>query len=218
MILLFSNIVKSILKELSTNDYPVLNSCLFFETWLNFILDSSLTSMRDLFYRLNYTGIKVDISAFSKACKHRIEQTFCRIYINLVNRPKQHNKDDNLHLFAIDSTVINLTSKGIDVEAGYTTECLIQFGQTHDAKYLDQVMTMILGNSVAIMDRGYVSWDFVNQITDAKIKFVLRIKNNMRAKLNHDQYRVVRFYDNENHEYRLATNLTEFSDEEVAAI
>ncbi|MFN7715848.1 MAG: IS4 family transposase, partial [Pseudanabaenaceae cyanobacterium] len=65
MLLSFSNIVKSILKELPVNDYPVLNSRLFFETWLNFVLDNSLTSMRDLFYRLNYTGIKVDISTFS---------------------------------------------------------------------------------------------------------------------------------------------------------
>ena len=52
MIASFSNIVKSILKELPTNDYPVLNSRLFFEIWLNFVLDSSLTSMRDLFHRI----------------------------------------------------------------------------------------------------------------------------------------------------------------------
>jgi putative transposase len=153
MLLSFSNIVKSILKELPANDYPVLNSCLFFETWLNFVLDSSLTSMRDLFYRLNHTGIKVDISTFSKACKHQTEQTFCRIYMNLVNCLKQRRKDDDLDLFAIDSTVISLTSQlfwqqkyyqvklinGVDVEEGYTTECLIRFGQENDAKYLDEV-------------------------------------------------------------------------------
>jgi putative transposase len=52
MIASFSNIVKSILKELPTNDYPVLNSRLFFEIWLNFLLDNSLTSMRDLFHRI----------------------------------------------------------------------------------------------------------------------------------------------------------------------
>jgi putative transposase len=49
VLLSFSNIIKSILKELPANDYPVLNSRLFFETWLNFVLDSSLTSMKDLF-------------------------------------------------------------------------------------------------------------------------------------------------------------------------
>ena len=171
MVLSFSNIVKSILKELPANDYLVLNSRLFFETWLNFVLDSSLGSMRDLFYRLNHTDIKVDISTFSKACKHRTEQTFCHIYMNLVNRLKQRRKDDDLGLFVIDSTVISLTSQlfwqqkyyqvklinGIDVEERYTTECLIRFGQENDAKYLDEVMTMIPANSIAIMDRGYAS-------------------------------------------------------------
>lgn len=232
MVLSFSKIVKSILKELPANDYPVLNSRLFFETWLNFVLDSSLTSMRDLFYRLNHTGIKVDISTFSKACKYRTEQTFCRIYMNLVNRLKQRRKDDDLGLFAIDSTVISLTSQlfwqqkyyqvklinGVDVEEGYTTECLIRFGQENDAKYLDEVMTMIPANSIAIMDRGYASWDFVNQMSDAELKFVVRIRNNMKTKFDHDKYRVVKFYDAQNCEYRLATNLTECSDEEVAAI
>ncbi|MBE9008416.1 IS4 family transposase, partial [Fortiea sp. LEGE XX443] len=42
-------IVKDILKELAKNDYPVLNSRLFFECWLSYVLDNSLTSMRDLF-------------------------------------------------------------------------------------------------------------------------------------------------------------------------
>ncbi len=34
----------------------------------------------------------------------------------------------------------------------------------------------------------------------------------------HHKYAVVKFYNAQNHEYRLATNLTEFSDKEVAAI
>jgi hypothetical protein len=128
MVLSFSNILKSILKELPANDYPVLNSRLFLETWLNFVLDSSL-------------------------------------------------------------------------------KCLIRFGQENDAKSLDEVMTMIPANTIAIMDRGYASWDFVNQMSDAKLKFVLRIKNNMKIKFDHDKYRVVKFYDAQNSEYRLATNL-----------
>lgn len=41
---------------------------------------------------------------------------------------------------------------GVDVEEGYTTECLIRFGQENDAKYLDEVMTMIPANSIAIME------------------------------------------------------------------
>ena len=75
------------------------------------MLDSSLTGMRNLFDQLNHTDIKVNTSTFSKACKYRTEQTFCRVYMNLVNRLKQTRKDDDLHLFSIDSTVISLTIK-----------------------------------------------------------------------------------------------------------
>lgn len=76
MITSFPGIVKSILKQLCPHDYPVLNSRLFFEIWLTFVLDQSLTSMRDLFYRLNKAGIPIDISTFSKACKTRQDQHF----------------------------------------------------------------------------------------------------------------------------------------------
>jgi hypothetical protein len=74
-------------------------------------------------------------------------------------------------------------------------KCLIRFGQENDAKSLDEVMTMIPANTIAIMDRGYASWDFVNQMSDAKLKF------------DHDKYRMVKFYDVQNSEYRLTTNL-----------
>lgn len=63
----FPKIGKNILGGLPKNDYPVLNSRLFVECWLAYVLDNSLTSMRDLFKRLNNTGFDVDISTFSKA-------------------------------------------------------------------------------------------------------------------------------------------------------
>ncbi len=77
---------------------------------------------------------------------------------------------------------------------------------------------MVSDNSISVMDRGYASWSFIKQISDAKINFVLRIRNNMRTKLQHNKYRVVKSYGNENIEYRLATNLAEFSGEAVADI
>ncbi len=82
----FPNIVKQILKHLPRNDYPVSHSCLFFQIWLTFSLDKSLTSMRDLFYLLNHSGINVHISTFSKACKQRCDQYFRRIYTQLRQR------------------------------------------------------------------------------------------------------------------------------------
>ena len=142
MLASFPKLVKSILKQLSASDYPVLNSRLFFEIWLTFVLDQSLTSMRDLFYRLNHTGIEVDISTFSKACKTRQGEYFCRIYVELMNRLKRQNSATAQMLIPIDSTIITLTSKlfweqgyhqvklmnGINLTQGNPTECLIHFG------------------------------------------------------------------------------------------
>ncbi len=67
----FGTIVKSVRQLLSPCDYPVLNSQLLFKIWLTYILDASLNSMRALFYRLNRSGIQVDMSTFSKANKTR---------------------------------------------------------------------------------------------------------------------------------------------------
>jgi len=71
MVLSLSKIVKDLLADLPKNDYPVLNSRLFVECWLCYAMDKSLTSMRDLFKRLNSTGFDVDISTFSKASSQR---------------------------------------------------------------------------------------------------------------------------------------------------
>ncbi len=137
----FPNIVKQILKGLPTNDYPVLNSCLFFPIWLTFILDKSLTSMRDLFYLLNRSGITVDISTFSKACKPRCDRYLRRIYTELRQQLMHNHPTAGKMLFPIDSTVVSLTSKlfyqqghhqvkllnGVNVSQGYGSECLSQY-------------------------------------------------------------------------------------------
>jgi putative transposase len=148
MVRSFPNIVKSLFQQLSANDYPVLHSRLFFQIWLTFILDKSLTSMRDLFYHLKHSGISVDISTFSKACKQRCEQHFQRIFTKLRQQLMRNNPTEAKMLFPIDSTVVSLTSKlfwmeaqhqvkllnGVNVSQGYVSECLIHFGQGHDAR------------------------------------------------------------------------------------
>lgn len=73
-------IVKDILKVLQKNDNPVLKSRLFVECWLAYTLDNILTSMRDLFKRINPPGFEADISTFSKANTHRSQETFRNIY------------------------------------------------------------------------------------------------------------------------------------------
>ncbi len=138
--------------------------------------------MRDLFYRLNHTWIKVDISTFSKACKSREDHKFYRIYNQLLHQLKKKNKVEALTLLPIDSTVITLTSKlfwkqnyrqvkllnGINISQGNPTECLINFGQEHDAKFLDYIPTLIGSNEVGVMDRGFASWPFIEEMSDIK--------------------------------------------------
>jgi putative transposase len=233
MIATFPQIVKSILQQLCAHDYPVLNSRLFFEIWLTFVLDQSLTSMRDLFYRLNKAGIEVDISTFSKACKTRQDQHFCRIYAELLEQLKRKNPATAQMLFPIDSTVITLTSKlfwmqgyhqvklmnGVNLTQGSPSECLIHFGQGHDARFAELVTGMIPENGIGIMDRGFASWEFLDQLSQTKTLFVVRIKNNMKTELDHQRYRVVWFCDLESQtEFRLATNVEQMTNEEIGEV
>jgi len=233
MLASFPKIVKSLLKQLPPHDYPVLNSRLFFEIWLTFVLHHGLNSMRDLFYHLNHSGISVDISSFSKACKTRQDQYFCRIYIDLIQKLRRKNPAATRMLFPIDSTVITLTSKlfwqqeyhqvkllnGINLTQKNSSECLIHFGQANDAKFADSVIGIIPDNAVGIMDRGFASWELLDQMSQTQTLFVVRIKNNMRAEFEHQRYRVVWFCDLESRtEYRLATNLADTTNEEVSEI
>jgi putative transposase len=93
----FTGIVKRLLKNLPRNDYPVLNTRLFVLIWLYLIFDKSLTSLRDLFFRLNHSGIAVDLSTFSKASKHRNYQPVARIYTELNREIKKEKAIGNTH-------------------------------------------------------------------------------------------------------------------------
>jgi len=111
MVLSFSKIVKDLLADLPKNDYPVLNSRLFVECWLGYAMDKSLTSMRDLFKRLNSTGFDVDISTFSKASSQRSQDVFGQLHKKLVKCVQRQNPGDKYIICPIDSTTITLTIK-----------------------------------------------------------------------------------------------------------
>lgn len=145
----FPKIVKKILAPLPKNDYTVLNTRLFVERWLSYAMDKSLTSMRDLFKRLNNTGIEVNISTFSKASSHRNQQVFSQIYQQLSRLVHRKNLHDNYAICPIDSTTISLTSKllwslgyqqvklfnFLNLNTGATSDNLIIFRFNHDYKY-----------------------------------------------------------------------------------
>jgi putative transposase len=78
----FPKIVKEILKPLPKTDYPVLNTRLFFECWLSDALDNSLTSMRDLFKRLNNTGLELIFRVFPKPVPIELKNTFRKFIKN----------------------------------------------------------------------------------------------------------------------------------------
>lgn len=145
----FPKIVKNILGGLPKNDYPAWNSRLFVECWLAYALDNSLTSMRDLFKRLNHTGFDVDISTFSKANTHRSQEVFQKIYhqLNQLVQNKVHKKLHNKYAICpIDSTIITLTSKllwvlghhqvklfsSLNLATGSPSDNFINFGHNHD--------------------------------------------------------------------------------------
>ena len=110
----FPKLVKLLLKRLPKNDYTVLNIRLFVECWLAYVLDNSLTSMRNLFKRINPTGFEVDISTFSQANTHRSQEPFRNIYeqLNQLVPNTAHKKLHNQYAICpIDSTIITLTSK-----------------------------------------------------------------------------------------------------------
>ena len=72
----WENLIKTYLKDLPKNDRTVLDSFLFVSCWLNFVLDSSIESMRHLFEQLNHQGIITHYSNFYKASQTRNSDVF----------------------------------------------------------------------------------------------------------------------------------------------
>jgi putative transposase len=158
----FPKIVKDILGSLPKNDYPVLNTRLFVEFWLAYALDNSLTSMRDLFKRLNNTGFDINISTFSRANSHRSLETFQNIYREL-NQLIQNKSQEKLHdkyaICPIDSTVITLTSKLLWV-LGY-----------HQVKLFSS-LNLAVGSPE---NRGNVSYFLIKTIKFCQVKKITRL-------------------------------------------
>jgi putative transposase len=232
----FPKVVKEILKPLPRKDYPALSTFSFVSCWLEYAMDKSIVSMRDLFARLNNHEIDFKISTFSKASKKRDPQVFQGLITQLTTRLKEvKGKQEATVLFPIDSTIITLTSKLLWSQ-GYhqvklfcglnslTTEVggiVIHFGQGHDHKYGQETVEAIPAKGIGVMDRGFSSTERIAELKKQENKaFVLRVKNNItlemlengNCKVGKDkrevEIRVVAFCDLETQkEFRLATNL-----------
>jgi putative transposase len=189
-------ILKDILRYLPKNDYPVLNSRLFFGCWLlSLVMDNSLTSMRDLFKRINNTGVDLDISTFSKASSHRDLKHFKQIYQKLnqlVHQKNQKKLHDKYSVSPIDSRIITLTSKllwvseyhqvklfsSLNLATGIPEDNLSNFGYEHDYKFGAKMMYILPLNGVGVMDREFAKLNFIEKLVQKNKFFVLRIKNN----------------------------------------
>jgi putative transposase len=221
----FPKIVKDILKDLPKNDYPVLNSRLFFECWLSYVMDNSLTSMRDLFKRLNNTGFDVNISTFSKASSHHDLKPFQKIYqkLNQLVQKGNHKKlHDKYSVSPIDSTIITLTSKllwvleyhqvklfsSLNLATGSPEDNFINFGYDHDYKFGSKMMSSLPQDAFGVMDRGFAGLNFIEELVQENKYFVLRIKNNWKLEFEESlglvkvgssrdakAYRVINFCD-----------------------
>ncbi|BAC88702.1 IS4-like element ISGvi4 family transposase [Gloeobacter violaceus] len=235
MLLDFPQLVKTFLSALPDRDFPVLDSRLFFSCWLALIMDKSTVSMQDLFKRLNRTGIPVDISTFSKACKSRSLQMFEQLYRDLLARVRRELPVKQLHPCPIDSTVVGLTSKLLWAQSyhqvkllaclehgsGATEGSLINFGYDHDSNFVNEMLQAIPENGVGIFDRGFAGLEYLKNAQASSKYFLMRIPSNykftfegnagqMRVGTGKESgmYRVVNFCDIENRaEYRLVTNL-----------
>ena len=233
----FPAIVKRFLKDLPTDDYPVLDTFTFVSCWMSFVMDQSQSSMRDLFKRLNVRGIDMDISTFSKASKNRDPIIFHDLFFKLRNELKKKNSIESkaLVLFPIDSTIISLTSKllwkegyhqvklfsGINLLTAEPDGILIHFGQGHDSKYGEKTIAATPKNGVSVMDRGFCKLERIKDlIQDKERYFVMRIKNDMSLQMLENgkflvgtgtkkvECRIINYCDlEERTEFRLATNL-----------
>ncbi len=45
---------------------------------------------------------------------------------------------------------------------------------------------MMPQNAVGVMDRGFASWRFLDELSFTGTSFVVKIKNNMKTELDHD--------------------------------
>jgi Transposase DDE domain. len=229
-------LIKPLLNLLPKNDYPVLDTRLFVLIWIHFVLDARVATMRGLFFLLNHLNFKVDISTFSKACKHRSTEPFQVILRELQKRLK-HHQGEFKHLFPLDSTIITLTSKlfwhykqvkltlGLDINEGNIGDESIIFGKTNDHKIGHLVIGTIPENAVGInafgtqaKDRGFASWKLMDEMCKRNTLFIVRIRNNMKLQPDNPDIRVIQFFnEEENTEYRLATNVTSMTDEEICS-
>lgn len=144
-----SGVVKSLLSNLPSRNYPIMNAQLFIKSWLSYIFDQSATSLRDLFFQLKHTGVQGSLSSFSRACSSQSLRVINRLFVDLLRQFLRQTHHKDLMICPFDSTLINLTSKlfwaqqyhqvklltSLNQETQAPNEAVIHFGERHDAYF-----------------------------------------------------------------------------------
>jgi putative transposase len=227
-------LVKKVLGHLPDNDYPKLTTKRFVSLWLNYVLDPGIESMRGLFQQLNWQGIEIDISTFSKASSHRDPIVFQKIFQELNRELKRKNSRKALGYFPVDSTIVTLTSKllhilgihqvklfaGLDSLTGEIEGVRVHFGNGHDSKYGEETLDATPENRLLLLDRGFCKLERIEKLLREKNRyFLMRLNlNTSLERLENGLYqigkqgeliaRVIIFQDKKGKEYRLVTNLS----------
>jgi len=235
MVLNFPQLVKTFLVSLPDDDFPVLNTRLFFSCWLALIMDKSLVRLQDLFKRLNQAGLPVDISTFSKACSSRSLHHFEQLYCTLRNTRRRPLPVGALHPCPVDATLVSLTSKllwaqgyhqvklltRLETGSGANEGAVINFGYDHDAKFVSTMLDAVPDHGVGIFDRGFSGLKHLQNAQASGKYFLMRLTRNCKLSFEGEEgltrvgcgkdsglYRLVSFCDMANRaEYLLVTNL-----------
>ncbi|WP_425244415.1 transposase [Thermostichus vulcanus] len=168
-----------------------MNTQLFVKIWLTYIFDKSVTSLRDLFFQLNHSGVKGSLSSFSRACSSRGLQSINRLFVELLHQVRRRSRRKDVIICPFDSTIIGLTSKlfwaehyhqvklltSLNQETRAPSEFLIHFGERHDAYFGELVLGMIPENGLAVGDRGFASKELFKQFIDSEKLFLVRINS-----------------------------------------
>ncbi len=168
---------------------------------------SCLTAQRKKMYHIGIKSIVV-VSTVTRANEHRNWQIYADFALNLIRTARSLYIDDNEFVldldntvYALDSTTIDLclntfwwakfrTTKGavkmhtlLDLRGNIPTFICITTGKVHDVNILDTIVFEI--GAFYIMDKGYIDFGRLYQITLAFAFFVTRAKSNL-------QFRVVK--------------------------
>lgn len=165
-------------------------------------------------------------SSISYQNKHRCYQVFMDLYFNLLDRyepslarRRQYARRIKRKIFIMDSSIIPLclslfdwakfrTKKGalklhavLDYDTGLPSYAYITDGKKHDVKVARN--TIFIEDSVLVVDRAYVDYEWLYNLDSSGVIFVTRLKSNADIEV------VEQYLTNDKHEHIL-------SDEDIA--